>query len=333
MEYNEAMRYIMEGVNEAQAEKEREYDPEYEDDYRELTQLEADIEVFNKKLKDFRKMKAEENEEFEKMIKKLAALQIEKDELSSLSWKKICSVFSGKYEKKRADLDNDSLFAQVEMNSIKMNLQNLEQKIIICQKALTETKKAYKARRAYMKEKYGDDHRYEMEIDHKNLKLQTMIKEIDEAVTAINQLLGQGERAIDHMESADNWSLITENVLAFSFVGSMVGEAMISSRAADARDQMFLVNSMIPTVVKEIQDVIDAYRSFRSIYKDEDPDNDLENEQDMDPPMEFIRINMLALKTRGVYSPVDLDEVFGRLNVIKNNLRKERTLVNKMIKK
>ena len=336
MEYNEAMRYLMEGVKEARAAEEKngfESSAEYEADYQSLTQLEADVEVYEKKLKDYKQLKVKENEEVEKMIKKLAALQIEKDEMNSLSWAKICSVFSGKYEKRRAALDNDSLFAQVEMNNIKLNLQNLDRKIAIITKVLSETKKAFKAKRAYMRERYGENHRYEEEIGHKNMHLKTMIKEIDEAVAAINRIMGQGEKAIDNIDSVDSWEFLTDAIAPYSFVGTLVGEAMIFGRSADARDQLFLVTAMVPEVVKEIEDVIEAYRKFRSEYKDENPENELENEEDMDPPMEFIRINMLQIKDRGCYYQDDLDELFGRLNVIKNNLRKERSLVSKQIKK
>ena len=335
MEYNDAMRYLMEGVREQQ-EKETAtevYDAEYEKDYLALTQLEADLEVYNKKYKDFQKMKAEENENFEKMVKKLAELQIKKDELNSLSWAKICSVFSGKYEKRRAELDNDSLFAQVEMNSVKMNLQNLDRQLMIMKNLVSETKKAYNANRKYMKAKYGEEHRYEQEREHKNSKLKILIKEIDEALAAIDRLNGHGEKAVDYMDSADTWAIATDMISAFSFVGAFVSDTMTASRESDARDQMFLINSMLPTVVKEIEDVIEAYRAFRREYEDENPENDLENPEDMDPPIEFIRINTVALKDRRMYYAPDLEEIFCRLGIVKTNLRKERTIANKMIKK
>ena len=56
MEYNDAIRYLMEGAYEEQAEKESSYDEEYEKDYEELTGLEADLKVFEEKIKDFSKI-------------------------------------------------------------------------------------------------------------------------------------------------------------------------------------------------------------------------------------------------------------------------------------
>ena len=333
MEYNDAIRYLMEGAYEEQAEKESSYDEEYEKDYEELTGLEADLKVFEEKIKDSSKTKQQEDEEFERMIKRLAELQIEKDELNSLSWKKICSVFSGKYEKRRADLDNDSLFAQVEMNSIKMNLQNIAQKIELCKKAKWETKKAFNAKRAYMKERYGADHRYESEIEHRNTKLQAIVKEIDEAVNEINKMMGHGEKAFDSMDSMDTWDMVADNISALSFVGMMVGESIAASREADARDRMFLINSMLPLVVKEVEDVIQAYSQYRAVYEDEDPENELENKEDMDPPMQFVKANIWAVKDKRIYTPDALGNVLEKMNVIKNYLSRERAIVKKMIKK
>ena len=346
MKYSDAMQYIMDGVKEQEAAKNSAGNSlgtdvsgkensmaGFEEEYAKLNQLAAETEVLEKKKKDFQAMLKQNKADFEDLIKQLAALQIAKDELQSIGWAKISSIITGKYGKKIDKIESDEMFANVQLNSVKMNIQMLEMEIKEHSKALARTKRAFTKQRKYMIETYGEDNRYEMEIEHKNVKVRAVIKEIDEACDAILQIMNQGDVAFNMAEDADFWG----NAANFAgSVGGLVGFAacMAVGSVADDRAQkthasIYTVNAMLPLVCKEIKDVIDVFVTYSSEFGDNDPYEDLNDESDLDHPMAFVRANYYSIRGRSIYTLEEVDVIFGRLQVIRKNLIKERTLISK----
>lgn len=343
MEYNDAMQYLMDSIKEDEKIKAEgkgftsATDPEYEADYELLCQLSADLEVLKQKHEDYKKLEKKAKEDFELMVKKLAALQIREEELDSIGWKKICSVLTGKYEKQRAELDNDKLFAQTEMNAVKMDIETSGERLREVIRAQREIRNALNAQRKYMKMKYGEDNRYELEVEHKNMLVRAVIKEIDEAVIAVNKILHQNIAAELNANSADQWSTAANvtyglaNIIPIAALGTLASSAVVNKRQSEVEGNIIVVNSMIPIVVKELQDVIDAYRKFNSEYSDGDPYEDLNDENDLDHAIDFIRANLNAIKGRRIYCYDDIYMLNDRLSVIISNLSKEKRLMLKEI--
>ncbi len=334
------MQYIMDGIAEEQAKKEEQgitmtetLSQEFEADYDKISQLKADIDVFETKLRDYKRIEKETNEEFEGMVKKLAALQIAEEELDSIGWKKISSILTGKFEKKKAALDNDKLFAQVEMNAIKMNIQANAEKVKSITKILNETRKAFKAQRKYMLAKYGEDNRFEVETSHKNVRVKAVIKEIDEAVESVNELFGLIDKGMNALNSESLWDDATDYVSRFTMVGGLAASIVASSRYQESEEKLYMINATLPLTVKEIKDVLDAFRAFRTDFPDDNPFEDLGDESDIDHPINFIRANLGSIQNKGVYGDMDCSIVCDKLRIIRTNLIRERTLISKEMTK
>ena len=347
MEYTEAMRYVMEGAKQQIENKvpstENNLTAEemkaFERDYAELDQLAADVEVLKGKLKDFKDADSKNKADFEALVKKLAALQIEKDELEGMGWKKIKNVITGQYGKKIDSIESDQMVAQVEMNAVKMNMQMTADKIKETEKSLRQARKAFNIKRKFMKETYGENNRYEMEIEHKNVRIRSVIKEIDEACDAIFRVMDIGNTAYQYADSMVNMGTAADVVsYAGGFIGmaaSMAVGSIADNRYEQMQENIMAVSAMMPIVWKEIKDVLDSYLVFANEYteKDDSPYEDLNDESDLDHPIAFVRANFYAINGRSVYNMDDLSTMFGRLQVIKKNLVKQRTLLSKELKK
>ncbi|MGN0164699.1 MAG: hypothetical protein ACI39R_00810 [Lachnospiraceae bacterium] len=229
----------------------------YNDDYDRICQLEADIEVLERKQADYTRIERSVQNDFDRMVKKLAELEVEAQELDGFSWKKIKSKVSGKYEV--LDINNRRAreAGQREMNSIRFKLSDVRGKLKDIKEELKRNKTEYNRLREYMKRTYTEFNEYEKHIQAENQKLRSIIKEIDEAITVVNEVEGIAGLARDKFKSARSWG-----VADMVFDDGFFCDVVKYNKVNDAEQMVYVMNAAIERMNKELRDVNNIYSVY-----------------------------------------------------------------------
>lgn len=226
----------------------------YQQDYDRLSKLDAEIEVWEKKVADYTKIRTGLQNDFDVTVKKLAQLEIELDELSRLTWTKLKSKVTGKYEAAyhSATLSRES--TQRQLDDIKFKLQDTKGRLKDATTSLEVAKSEKNSLRDYMKKNYTQFAEYERKQEAEKQRLRTIIKEIDEADAVVREVIGIANLAIDKFKSAKNWGMAD-----MFFDDGIFTEIMKYNRINSAQSMVHTLNATIARMNKELKDVNDIY--------------------------------------------------------------------------
>lgn len=229
----------------------------YNEDYKKICRLEADVEVLEKKVTDYTRIEQGVQAEFDNMVRKMAGLEMEVNELDNFSWKKLKYKVTRKYDEVYSKNITDREAAQREMDSIKFRLQDVRGKLKDTKARLEAAKKQYNAQRTYMREKYTQYNEYEEQIKNENTRLRSVIKEIDEALAAVNEVMEVAKLARDKFKSARNWG-VADIIIDDGLFADIVKYNSVNS----AQSMVYALNSCIERLNKELRDVNNIYAVY-----------------------------------------------------------------------
>lgn len=226
----------------------------YQQDYDRLLKLDADIEVWQKKVTDYTRIKTGLQNDFDVTVKKLAQLEIELDELSRTTWTKIKTKFTGKYETAyhSATLSRES--TQRQLDDIKYKLQDTKGRLKDATENLEKAKAEKNALREYMKRNYTQFAEYERKQEAEKQRLRTIIKEIEEAEIVVREVINIANLSIDKFKSAKNWGMAD-----IFFDDGIFTEVMKYNKINSAQSMVHTLNATIARMNKELRDVNDIY--------------------------------------------------------------------------
>lgn len=226
----------------------------YQQDYDRMCKLDADIEVWQKKVTDYTRIKTGLQNDFDTTVKKLAQLEIELDELSRNTWTKLKSKVTGKYETAyhSATLSRES--TQRQLDEIKYKLQDTKGRLKDAAENLEKAKAEKNALRDYMKRNYTQFAEYERKQEAEKQRLRTIIKEIEEAEVVVREVINIAKLSIDKFKSAKNWGMAD-----IFFDDGIFTEVMKYNKINSAQSMVHTLNATIARMNKELRDVNDIY--------------------------------------------------------------------------
>lgn len=226
----------------------------YSADYDKICQLEADVEVLEKKAADYTRIETGVQSDFDTGVKKLAEIEVTLDELSRFTWKKIKAKLTRKYDEiyDRNMRARDA--AQRELDNTKYRLQDVKGKLRDTKARLKDTKSRYNSQREYMKRTYSEFNEYEKKIQDENLRLRSIIKEIDEAIEVVGEVINIAGLAYDKFKSARNWGFAD-----MVFDDGLFCEIFKYNNINDAEGMVGALNAAVARMNKELRDVNNIY--------------------------------------------------------------------------
>lgn len=226
----------------------------FNEDFNRINQMEADIEVLDKKVEDYTRIEEGIKNDFDLNVKKLADVELTLDELRNSKWKKFKTKITGKYDslyEKNAKIRDDT---QHEIDSLKYRLLDTRGRLKDVKKALEDTKKEYKQLREYMKREYSEFNAYEQKLEKEKQRLRSVLKEINEAIVAVEEVLSIAEAALDKFKSAKMWGFAD-----LVFDDSMFCELFKYNDINNAESLVYSLNAAIARMNKELRDVNNIY--------------------------------------------------------------------------
>lgn len=291
----------------------------YAADYDKICQLEADIEVLEKKVADYTRIEAGVQNDFDAGVKKLAEIEIALDELSRFTWKRTKAKLTRKYDEVYDRNMTAKDAAQRELDNAKYRLRDVRGKLKDTKTRLNETKSAYQKQREYMKKTYSEFNEYEKKIQNENLRLRSIIKEIDEALEVVGEVISIAGLAYDKFKSARNWGFAD-----MVFDDGIFCEIFKYNNINDAEGMVCALNAAVARMNKEIRDVNNVYGVYCQEFG-----TDLKF---MDYVFDNIVVDWIALHR--------IEENMDRLNTFKiklqdveTSLKNNRKQVEKQLKK
>lgn len=226
----------------------------YQQDYDRLRRLDADIEVWQKKVIDYTRIKTGLQNDFDTTVKKLARIEIELDELSRNTLTKLKFKVTGKYETAyhSASLSRES--TQRQLDEIKFKLQDTKGRLRDATVNLESAKTEKNALREHMKMNYAQFAEYERKQEAEKLRLRTIIKEIEEAEVVVGEVINIANLSIDKFKSAKNWGMAD-----MFFDDGVFTEVIKYNKINSAQSMVHTLNAMIARMNKELKDVNDIY--------------------------------------------------------------------------
>lgn len=227
---------------------------EYKDDFNKICQLEADVEVLEKKVADYTRIEEGIQNTFNELVKKLAEVEVLLDELRNSKIKKFKAKITRKYDdlyEKNANL-RDSI--QKDLDSTKYRLQDTRGKLKDTKKALADTKAAYKKQREYMKRQYSEFNDYEKKLENEKQQVRSVLKEIDEAIVVVEEVIEIAKLAYDKFKSARAWGFAD-----MVFDDGLFCEIFKYNNINDAEGMVYALNAAIARMNKELKDVNNVY--------------------------------------------------------------------------
>lgn len=226
----------------------------YNQDYDKICQMEADIEVLQGKVTDYTRIEKGVNNDFDVAVRKMTELELEADSLIKLTWKKIWLKITRKYD----DVYTRNMRAreaqQRELDNIKFRLSDVRGKLNDTKARLDRTGIEFKKLREYMKKTYTQFNEYEKKIEAENLRLRSIIKEIDEAVAVVNEVEAMVKLAHEKFSAARNWGIAD-----MVFDDSLFFDIMKYNRINDAEGMVHAINAAVQRMNKELKDVNNVY--------------------------------------------------------------------------
>lgn len=291
----------------------------YNQDYDKICQLEADVEVLQGKVTDYTRIEKGVNDDFDVAVRKMTELELEADSLINLTWKKIWLKITRKYD----DVYTRNMRAreaqQRELDNIKFRLSDVRGKLNDTKARLDRTRIEFKKLREYMKKTYTQFNEYEKKIEAENLRLRSIIKEIDEAVAVVNEVEEMVKLAHKKFSAARNWGIAD-----MVFDDSIFFDIMKYNRINDAEGMVHAINAAVQRMNKELKDVNNVYGVYCQEFG-----SDLKF-------MDFIFDNIFLDWTvlgRIEENMSRLDSFIIKLEDIKQDLINNRKQVEKQIKK
>ncbi|MDD6101740.1 MAG: hypothetical protein PUB67_01345 [Clostridiales bacterium] len=225
----------------------------YAEDERKIRQLEGNLDVLDKKVKDYERIETGLKGEFDRNVKNVAKFTAVQNELLKRSlknfWLKLIKKYDKLYEENNKNLDK----AQDELDKIKYRLSDTRGRLRDVKSDYDNFKKQYDAQRDYMKRQYTEFNAYEKQIVDERAKLSAMIKEIDEASVAVDEVKGIAVLALDKYKKAEGWGY------ADIMIGGMMSDIVKYNQINSAESYIYTLNASIARMNKELNDVNNVY--------------------------------------------------------------------------
>lgn len=229
----------------------------YEEDYNEICRLEAEVGVLEKKKNDYRRIAQGAENEFNEACKKLAEYQLIQDELNHFTWRKIKAKLTFRYNREYEENNNSLETAKRTLGNAKYRMQDARGKANDILKDFEKAKKDYNEQRAYMRRVYTEFNGYEQNINAQKVKLQAIIKEIDEAIAAVDEVIEIAKCAIDKFKSAK-----ALGVVDMLFEDSFLVDVVKYNKINNAESMVYTLNAAVARMNKELRDVNSMYTVY-----------------------------------------------------------------------
>jgi hypothetical protein len=229
----------------------------YEEDYNEICRLEAAVGVLEKKKNDYRRIAQGAENDFNEACKKLAEYQLIQDELNHFTWRKIKAKLTFKFNKEYETNNNSLETTKRNLENIKYRMQDAKGKANEVFKDYEKAKKDYNEQRAYMRRVYTEFNGYEQNINAQKVKLQAVIKEIDEAIAAVDEVIEIAKCALDKFKSAK-----TLGVVDMIFNDSFLVDIAKYNKINNAESMVYTLNAAVARMNKELHDVNSMYTVY-----------------------------------------------------------------------
>lgn len=225
----------------------------YAEDELKIRRLEGNLEVLEKKVKDYERIETGLNGDFDKAVKSVAKYTAVQDALLKKSLKNTWYKISNKHDKLYSENSRSLELAQDELDRVKYRIRDTKGRLKDVKNAYEQVKKEYDDQRDYMRQVYSEYNDYEKRILDERAKLHGIIKEIDEAYVAVDEVQKIARLACDKYKSAENWSLV--DIMFDGIIGDVVKYNQINS----AESYVYTLNASIARMNKELRDVNNIY--------------------------------------------------------------------------
>lgn len=226
---------------------------DYNADMIRMRNLAAEAEVYKNKLEDFERINTGLNKDFDAAVKEVAKYTAIQDTLLKKSignaFSKMFKSYDKKYEANERALKN----AQSNLDTIKYRISDTRGRISEVKTYYDRAEKERSQFREYLSDRYSAANDYEKEIEGEKLKLQSIIKEIDEAIVAVEQVQNMAKYACDKFKSAKSWGV------ADMFMDGILADLVKYNQINSAESCVYSLNAAVARMNKELRDVNNIY--------------------------------------------------------------------------